>query len=147
MDKNTVVLENNYELWKKMFLSEKKYLESIFIKDNFVIEHVGSTAIKDLSSKPIIDILVGVDNLNSITKYFNLLENTYTIKLNIDKNEILLIKENETETFCLIHVLPINSERYLNLIKFKDILNSNPDIVRQYEELKRHLASKYQNDR
>ena len=66
----TVSLENNYELWKKMFLEEKKYLESIFTKDNFTIEHVGSTAIKGLSSKPIIDIAIGVDSLNSITKYF-----------------------------------------------------------------------------
>lgn len=143
----TVSLENNYKLWKKMFIDEKKYLESIFTKDNFTIEHVGSTAIKGLLSKPIIDIAIGVDNLNSITKYFSLLERTYTIKSNIDKSEILLIKENETETFSIVHVLPINGERYINLIKFRDILNNNPDIVKQYENLKTELANKYKNNR
>ena len=143
----TVSLENNYELCKKMFLEEKKYLESIFTKDNFTIEHVGSTSIKGLSSKPIIDIAIGVDSLNSITKYFISLEGIYTIKSNIDKGEILLIKENATETFSLVHVLPINSERYINLIRFRDILNNNPDIVKEYEDLKINLATKYKNDR
>lgn len=143
----TVTLENNYQEWKKMFLEEKKYLESIFTKDNFTIEHVGSTAIKGLSSKPIIDIAIGVDDFNSLTKYLISLEGIYTIKPNIEKGEILLIKENEVETFSLIHVLPINSERYINLIKFRDILNNNPDIVKEYENLKLELASKYKDDR
>ena len=143
----TVSLENNYDLWQKMFIDEKKYLESIFTKDKFTIEHVGSTSIKGLSSKPIIDIAIGVDDLNSITKYFISLEGIYTIKPNIEKGEILLIKETKTETFSLIHVLPINSERYINLIKFRDILRDNPDIVKEYEDLKIDLANKYQNDR
>ena len=142
-----VDLENNYELWKKMFLEEKSVLENIFTKDDFTIEHVGSTSVKGLSSKPIIDIAVGVDNLNSINKYINTLEKLYTIKSNPDKDEILLIKENEVETFCLIHVLPINSDRYINLIKFRDILINNPDILKEYENLKIFLANKYKNDR
>ncbi len=143
----TVNLENNYELWQKMFLDEKKYFECIFIEDNFTIEHVGSTAIKGLLSKPIIDIVIGVDNLTNVSKYFNLLKDTYTIKENIDKSEILLIKENERETFSIVHILPINSKRYNNMIKFRDILNNNPNIVKEYEDLKIGLANKYKNNR
>lgn len=111
---NTVILENNYKLWKKMYNNEKKILASIFTKDNFTIEHIGSTAIEGLLSKPIIDIELGVDNLNNITKYFITLQ---TIKENIDKGEILLIKENKIEAFSIVHVLPTNSDRYINLIK------------------------------
>lgn len=55
--------------------------------------------------------------------------------------------ENEKETFFLIHVLQINSERYNNLIKFRDILNNNKNILKQYEKLKIDLAKKYNNDR
>ena len=112
----TVSLESNYDKWKELFDSEKKYLENVFTEDNFTIEHVGSTAIKGLLSKPIVDIAIGVNNLNDITKYFLTLQGVYTIKPSKDEEEILLIKENEKETFCLIHVLPINSERYINAI-------------------------------
>jgi GrpB-like predicted nucleotidyltransferase (UPF0157 family) len=143
----TVSLDNNYELWQEMFFNEKKNLENIFNKDNFTIEHVGSTAVKGLSSKPIIDIVVGVNQLNDLNKYIDSLEKLYTVKSNIDKDEILLIKENESETFFLIHVLPINSNRYVNLIKFRDILINNPDILKQYEDLKIELAKKYKSDR
>lgn len=144
---NTVSLENNYELYKKIFKEEKAYLESVFKENRFKIEHVGSTAVKDLLSKPVVDIAIGVDNLNSFKKYYSLLNKRYTITENREKEEILLIKENEKETFCLIHVLDIKSNRYTNMIKFRDILINNLDILKKYENLKIDLAKKYKDDR
>lgn len=144
---NTVSLENNYELYKKIFKEEKAYLESVFKENRFKIEHVGSTAVKNLLSKPVVDIAIGVDNLNSFKKYYSLLNKRYTITENREKEEILLIKENEKETFCLIHVLDIKSNRYTNMIKFRDILINNLDILKKYENLKIDLAKKYKNDR
>ena len=144
---NTVSLENNYELYKKIFKEEKAYLESVFKENRFKIEHVGSTAVKNLLSKPVVDIAIGVDNLNSFKKYYSLLNKRYTITENREKEEILLIKENEKETFCLIHVLDIKSNRYTNMIKFRDILINNLDILKKYENLKIDLAKKYKDDR
>ena len=144
---NTVSLENNYELYKKIFKEEKAYLESVFKENRFKIEHVGSTAVKNLLSKPVVDIAIGVDNLNSFKKYYSLLNKRYTITENLEKEEILLVKENEKETFCLIHVLDIKSNRYINMIKFRDILINNLDILKKYENLKIDLAKKYKDDR
>lgn len=144
---NTVSLENNYELYKKIFKEEKAYLESVFKENRFKIEHVGSTAVKNLLSKPVVDIAIGVDDLNSFKKYYSLLNKRYTITENREKEEILLVKENEKETFCLIHVLDIKSNRYTNMIKFRDILINNLDILKKYENLKIDLAKKYKDDR
>lgn len=143
----TVSLENNYELYKKIFEEEKAYLENIFKENRFKIEHVGSTAIKDLLSKPVVDIAIGVDDLNSFKKYYSLLNKRYTITEQKEKEEILLVKENEKETFCLIHILDIKSNRYTNMIKFRDILINNVDILKKYENLKIDLAKKYKDDR
>lgn len=144
---NTVSLEKNYELFKSLFEKEKAYLENIFKENTFKIEHVGSTAVKNLLSKPVVDIAIGVDDLNSFKKYYSLLNKRYTITENREKEEILLIKENEKETFCLIHVLDIKSNRYTNMIKFRDILINNLDILKKYENLKIDLAKKYKDDR
>ncbi len=144
---NTVSLENNYELYKKIFKEEKAYLESVFKENRFKIEHVGSTSVKNLLSKPVVDIAIGVDDLNSFKKYYSLLNKRYTITENLEKEEILLVKENEKETFCLIHVLDINSNRYINMIKFRNILINNLDILKKYENLKIDLAKKYKDDR
>jgi GrpB-like predicted nucleotidyltransferase (UPF0157 family) len=142
-----VCLENNYELWKKMYEEEKDILINIFKDENFIYEHVGSTSIKGLAAKPIVDIAIGVSNLDQIDKYVDTLKSMYTVKYNNDSDEILLIKENDVETFFLIHILEKNSKRYLNLIKFRDILNKNPDIVKEYENLKLGLLKKYADNR
>lgn len=144
---NTVSLEKNYELFKSLFEKEKAYLESVFKENRFKIEHVGSTSVKNLLSKPVVDIAIGVDDLNSFKKYYYLLNKRYTITENREKEEILLVKENEKETFCLIHVLFVNSERYTNMIKFRDILINNLDILKKYENLKIDLSKKYKDDR
>lgn len=78
-------------------------------------------------------------------KYIDILRTIYTIKISND--EMLLIKENEKETFYLIHVLIINSKRYNDMINFRDILINNPNILKEYEQLKIELSKKYSNDR
>ena len=138
-----VYLEKNYDKWKRIFNEEKDTLKEI-ISDS-VIEHVGSTAVPGLSSKPIVDIAVGVKDLLDID--LDKLSKLYTVKENKEDNEILLIKEDEKETESLIHVLNDDSDRYNNLIKFRDILLNNEDIKRQYEKLKTELADKYKDNR
>ncbi len=76
-----VYLENNYLLWKEMFNKEKELLSNIF--NNGVIEHVGSTAVEDLLAKPIIDIAIGLNELN-IDNVINKL-NDYKIKYNVEQ--------------------------------------------------------------
>ena len=142
----TVRLEKNYDKWKEMFEEEKNYLNKIF-NNSFKIEHVGSTAVKDLLAKPIVDIAIDLNSFEDIKKYENKLKERYTFKENFDNNEILLIKEYENETFFLIHVLLINDDRYQNMIKFRNILNNNKEILKQYEKLKIELSKKYENDR
>lgn len=142
-----VYLENNYQIWEEKFYNEKRKLENIFYNEKFTIEHVGSTAVKGLSAKPIVDIAIGVQDLDNIKPYIPQLAKLYTIKETYDSNEILLIAENEKETNFLIHVMPINSTRYKNMIIFRDILNNNSTILKKYEDLKIKLAMKYPNDR
>lgn len=142
-----VYLENNYKIWKKMFSKEKEKLIKIFTEDNFEIEHVGSTAIENLSAKPIVDIAIGVSSFDNFKKYLNKLSKLYIIKENYDNDEILLIKEKGNETYFLIHVIPINCVRYKNMIAFRDILRANSNILKKYEMLKINLANKYYNNR
>ena len=59
----------------------------------------------------------------------------------------MLIKEDDKETYFIIHILEINSERYKNMILLRDILNKDSNIKKEYEILKQSLAKKYYNDR
>lgn len=143
----TVILEDNYESWKNMYEEEVNILKEIFKDEDFVYEHIGSTAVKGLPAKPIVDITIGVSSLNGIDKYLGMLSKLYTVKPNTEREEILLIKEDEKETFFLVHIIPKNNSTFTNLIKFRDILNNNPDILEEYKKLKTKLSKEYSDDR
>jgi GrpB-like predicted nucleotidyltransferase (UPF0157 family) len=49
--------------WPEMFEQERANLKSMLGSLALTIEHMGSTAVPGLASKPIIDLLVGVHNL------------------------------------------------------------------------------------
>ena len=50
-------------VWPKAFQIEKKYLRRILTNFTYVIEHIGSTAVKGLRARPIVDIAIGVGNI------------------------------------------------------------------------------------
>lgn len=55
--------------WPDLFDKEKRFIGSLI--KNFVygtIEHVGSTSVKGLAAKPVIDIMVGVESLEASKK-------------------------------------------------------------------------------
>lgn len=73
-----VMLENDYLNWT--FNTEKQILKDIFGELAIEIEHIGSTAVKGLIAKPIVDIAVAVNNFNDVEKIKNELMSIYTIK-------------------------------------------------------------------
>nr|WP_055668569.1 GrpB family protein [Desnuesiella massiliensis] len=46
-----------------------------------------------------------------------------------------------------IHVVIYGNTEWNNNIKFRDILNENEDIMKEYEDLKMQLANEYPKDR
>ncbi|WP_314592010.1 GrpB family protein [Paenibacillus terrigena] len=46
--------------WEEEFNSEKQEIENKIGQSVFAIHHIGSTAVKDLSAKPIIDIAIEI---------------------------------------------------------------------------------------
>jgi len=55
--------------WINIFETEKILLTSVIGKNAVLIEHIGSTTVKGLAAKPVIDILVEVKNLLDLDKY------------------------------------------------------------------------------
>ena len=114
------------------------------------IEHVGSTAIRGISAKPIIDIAVGVKKLENILPCVEKLEENGIVFRGEDVNNQYLFVignfENDTRTHH-IHVVEHNSDAWKNYINFRDYLNDQPAQAKEYEELKQELAQLYPEDR
>lgn len=143
-----VKLEDYNSSWQQMFLDEKEQLESLFGNVALSIEHIGSTSVKGLKAKPIIDIAIGVNKLNDFLKVkYKFSNEPYSVKDNSTSDEILVCKKSGDATNYLIHVMEIDSKRYQNTIIFRDYLRSNPKVLKEYQELKDKLAIKYKNNR
>ena len=145
----TVKVEEYNSNWKNEFEQEKKILKEIFKDIAITIEHVGSTSIEGLSAKPIIDIAVSVSKLEDfeqVREYF-INSNNYSVKEENSQDEILVRKGTPECITHFIHVMEYESERYKNVILFRDYLRKNVEEKNEYEKLKKELAEKYKDDR
>jgi GrpB-like predicted nucleotidyltransferase (UPF0157 family) len=112
------------------------------------IHHVGSTSVPGLGAKPIIDILVGVGDLEESRQCFE-----PVARLNYLYAPYLA---DEMHWFCKpdprrrthhLHLVPTGSRRYQDELAFRDRLRAEPEIAAEYAALKSRLAGRFRNDR
>jgi len=127
--------------WNDEFIRVKnKLLENTTLEGNR-IQHIGSTAIKGMAAKPIIDILVGVDDLNRLDKaLFKGFSRSGFLRLKVERpGEIVLAKFTD-DTYKVkthyIHLVEYQKKLWNNLIFFKNYLNSNESARKHYLEIK-----------
>lgn len=151
LEKDTVKLVNHQKEWnleaKKSILLLKKLLGSI-CKD---IQHIGSTAIPLIKAKPIIDLVVAVDDFQAVLAMQNVLkENGFYYRPNITDNQLLFACGNyydgtgQNQTH-FIHFVKVNSIDWNNYLNFRNYLNTHPKVAKQYETLKVTLAQTTNN--
>lgn len=68
-----VILENHHVEWEEYAKKIISILKTILGDDALGIEHIGSTSLPSIKAKPIIDIAVGVKNLDLILSYNDVL--------------------------------------------------------------------------
>ena len=128
----------------------KKELLNIYGDKIRYIDHVGSTSIKNIKSKPVIDIMVQTDDLDDFKKFTEeCVENeTYTVKREPTLGgDYLVRREEDGRVKAFLHVYQTGDINGLTSVYFRDYLNSHEDEKRRYEELKMELYEKYKYDR
>ena len=134
-----------------MFDAEKDRLLSLDIYQVIKIEHIGSTAIPGIYAKPVIDILIGVKDLNAFTdndiQKIESLEYRYNpVFESVLPYRRYFQKENEQgERTHQIHLVNFPSQWYEKHILFRDYLQKYSDIAKTYESLKSILAKQFDN--
>lgn len=145
-----VELLPHQEMWDDVAKATISLLNEVL--DNIVvgIEHVGSTAVRDICAKPIIDIAIGVKNIDDILPYIEDLEKKEIIFRGSDVSNQYLFVVGDFNCGIIthhIHIVGYGSIAWNNYIKFRDYLNSSPDKAKEYEALKRKLVLLHPDDR
>ena len=144
---NEVRLVEYSPKWRDEFERSKNLiLDHTHIPENR-IEHIGSTSIIGMSAKPIIDIIIGVDDLEKVDKtLFKELEKAGFFRLKVNRpNEIVLAKfldESYKVKTHFIHLVEYKKDLWHNLIFFRDYLNNNKEDREKYLDIKKKYVSK-----
>ncbi len=145
-----VKLEKWTPKWREGFEDEKRNLQSVFGELALGIQHIGSTSVEGLDAKPIIDVVVGLNDLSDFEKVRQKFESLVDYSVKVEDNnpgEILVRKGTEENRTHFIHIMKQNSKEMCEVIKFRDILRTDPGVREQYSQLKRELAKKFPYDR
>jgi GrpB-like predicted nucleotidyltransferase (UPF0157 family) len=135
--------------WPGLFEAERGRVESVigpWISGG--IEHVGSTSVPGLAAKPIIDIMVGVKDLEEAREAFGGLAELGYLHAPY-KQEIMhwFCKPSVKERTHHLYLMEKDSSEWRARIAFRDYLRTHPETAHRYEQLKRELADRFRTDR
>ncbi len=133
--------------YPQLFAQEKKELKKVF--RNAKIEHIGSTSIKGLGGKGIIDLAIfSKKSLSSIRP--SLIKRGYE-QWHVPKKRKFFSferdlpdKKNPSKIFH-IH-LTSDEEVFMKMILFRDYLRENPKVMKEYAKLKKHASKVSKNN-
>lgn len=147
--KNAVTLCPFSQQWSLLFEQEKLNLYKTIGHYVVDIQHVGSTSIKDMLAKPILDIVVGLKDLNDGFKLIDKIEALgYHFKGSLgDSNRFFFWKGSEEANTHNLHITEYGDKNWNNQVLFRDFINSHPDYKDKYLKLKMELANTYKEDR
>lgn len=143
-----IILSEHKAYWNDWYVEEEKRIKAFLLINNARISHIGSTAIHDIWAKPIIDILLEIPETISMgTVKDMLVDNGYICMSESDCRKSFNRGYNNEGFAERVFHLHLRYRGDNNELYFRDYLNDNPDVAREYETLKLSLWKKYEHNR
>lgn len=150
IDLEIVVVSEYDPEWIEEYEQEKVKISHVLSDVLLRIEHIGSTSIPKLGSKPIIDMMVGVSDLQQVSEvYITGLKGIgyeYVFKPNFPERRFFRRGEWRAGTHHL-HIYEYESENWINNILFRDYLKNDSSMMEEYYLLKKKLEQQHKHDR
>ena len=152
LKREEVTLLEHQKEWSEIAKTIIGNLKNVFGDSAIDIQHIGSTAIKHIKAKPMLDIAVAVRSFEDLPVFFPLLEKIGVYKSTLQPLPGIIlcaVKNNRESDICLstVHIVLIDSLQWKNHINFRDYMNAFPSKAKEYEKLKINLAQQYPHDR
>lgn len=113
------------------------------------IQHIGSTSIKNIKAKPIIDIVIGVNSFVELDDYLEMLLSIGVYKsLGQPFEDIVLFSKDDSSGNRTINIQVViyDEEQWNKHILFRDYMNTHVDKAMEYEKIKVKAAELFPND-
>lgn len=149
LPKGLVLLAPYRPEWAALFEEEAARLRSLMGAAALAVEHVGSTSVEGLDAKPIIDLMVGVRNLEEARDWVPGIEALgYEFRPKDDiPTRIFFAKGPTTLRTHHLALAEVSSDYYQDHRLFRDYLRAHAEAREEYRTLKRRLAREFPHDR
>ena len=135
--------------WPRQYGEERERIGAAIGDVTLAIEHVGGTAVPGLPAKPVIDLMVGVEDIEragpAVAGLINL-GYEYIPELESQLPDRRYFRKGSPETHH-VHMVPVSSDYWAEHLLFRDYLRSHPQAAEEYGKLKRGLAGRHRLDR
>lgn len=146
-----ILKEHNPEYENWYCIEYDNLIEHIGEKKIKRINHIGSTAVKGLISKPTIDILLEIDSACDVIWLKNTLLAMGWILMSSEESphmKMVFNKGYTPEGFAeKVYHLHVRFYGDWNELYFRDYLRDHPETAEEYGKLKLGLLKKYEHDR
>lgn len=146
-----IILKEHNPDYKVWYEEEKQRIISKVKPENLIrISHIGSTAVKGLTAKPIVDILLEIDGACGVSAIIKVLK-TLGWRLMSQEDDPVKLSFNKgyTPEGFADRVYHLHVRYFGNWpeLYFRDFLIAHPDVAGEYERLKLKLWKQYEHDR
>jgi GrpB-like predicted nucleotidyltransferase (UPF0157 family) len=142
-EKRLIAIAGYDSTWPRTFRHEQDCIQEALGGVALRIEHVGSTAVPGLAAKPVIDILVTVENPNDDSMLLPALESAgYELRVREPGHRMFRTPSRDVH----VHISAIADPEANRYLAFRDRLRRSREDRVAYERLKRDLATRDWSD-
>ncbi len=146
-----IKIENYNPKWESEFCKLQAVIETAMEQLILSIEHVGSTSVKGLGAKPILDIDVVIEDYNVLPNvikglekigYFHQENWSFEGREAFGRKDILVPWDGKSTIWMEHHLYVCNkdSKELARHLAFREYLRDHPEAIIEYEQLKKDLA-------
>ena len=148
LKRGAVALAPHDAAWAESAHAVIDALRRILGGDALDIQHVGSTAVRGIAAKPIVDIAVRVAEIADMRRHDAALAASGIMycKEEHGGQALYCMGSDEMRTHY-IHVVRRDDPAWRNYLLFRDYLNAHEAAARRYSDLKRELMAQFPLDR
>ena len=115
------------------------------------LEHIGSTSVVGLCAKPVIDILLGVEDLAVLERRIPIIEALGYVYRPAYETQLperrYFVRAPTSMPKVHLHALIAGSPLWRRHLAFRNALRADPDLAHQYAALKFELAAQHAHDK
>ncbi|EJS70189.1 GrpB family protein [Bacillus cereus] len=154
--KQRIIIEEYNVKWESEFHKLQTLINNVMKDSVLSIEHVGSTAVEGLASKPILDIDIVIEDYEIFPEvvkkletigYYHQAEWSYKGREAFGRKDAF-VPWSEEHTVWMdqhLYVCDKNSEELRRHVAFRDYLREHDDVAIEYGRLKEKLARESKN--